>query len=206
MPPLPSAEAEELEVEQAAADTPTVNDEKQEGKKKEGKKRVGSRKLTPMQRMLEIFVEEKGKELKQTTMVSYSTFCKQLGAWLRKHYPNLTSGEFTHEIAVEYLEFVNKGGNSNDKKQVRNRIDENRVSPRTYNNNMKMGRGIFTWAVEHCYLDENPFAKIKKKREGEKTRTIIPAEDRTKIYNYLCRKTQLCAWLCRWCSHLSSVR
>ena len=47
-----------------------------------------------------------------------------------------------------------------------------------------MGRGVFTWAVEHCYLTENPFAKIKKKREGEKTRTIIPAEDRTRIFNY----------------------
>ena len=47
-----------------------------------------------------------------------------------------------------------------------------------------MGRGVFTWAVEHCYLSENPFAKIKKKREGEKTRTIIPAEDRTRIFNY----------------------
>ena len=143
LPPLPSAEAEQQQVEQAVAELPTVSEEKQEKRKP-----VGNRKYTLMQRMLEVFVEEKGKELKKTTMVSYSTFCKQLGKWLEKHYPNLKSGEFTQEIAVEYLEFVNSGGNSNDKKQVRNRIDENRVSPRTYNNNMKMGRGIFTWAVE----------------------------------------------------------
>ena len=178
MPPLPSAEAEEHQADQAVTDMPTVNDEQP----------ISKRKLTPMRVVLEEFVEEKSKELKKTTMVSYTTFCKQLTKWLTEHYPNLKSGEFTQEIAVEYLEFVNNGGNSNDKKVCRKKIQEHRVSPRTYNNNMKMGRGIFTWAVERCYLSENPFAKIKKKREGEKTRTIIPAEDRTKIFNYFMEK------------------
>ena len=174
LPPLPSAQAEQHQAEQAVAPMPTVSEASKPTKRSD----------TPVKKMFEEFIKEKSKELKKTSMVSYSTFCKQLAEWLQKNYPTLTTGEFTQEIAVEYLEFVNRGGNSNGKKVVRTRLHAERVSPRTYNNNMKMGRGVFTWAVEHCYLTENPFAKIKKKREGEKTRTIIPAEDRTRIFNY----------------------
>ena len=174
LPPLPSVQAEQHQAEQAVAPMPTVSEASKPTKRSE----------TPVKKMLEEFIKEKSKELKKTSIVSYSTFCKQLAEWLQKNYPTLTTGEFTQEIAVEYLEFVNRGGNSNGKKVVRTRLHAERVSPRTYNNNMKMGRGVFTWAVEHCYLTENPFAKIKKKREGEKTRTIIPAEDRTRIFNY----------------------
>jgi integrase len=174
LPALPSAQAEQQQAEQAVAPMPTVSEASKPTKRSE----------TPVKKMFEEFIKEKSKELKKTSMVSYSTFCKQLTEWLQKNYPTLTTGDFTQEIAVEYLEFVNRGGNSNGKKVVRTRLHAERVSPRTYNNNMKMGRGVFTWAVEHCYLSENPFAKIKKKREGKKTRTIIPAEDRTRIFNY----------------------
>jgi hypothetical protein len=42
--------------------------------------------------MFEEFIKEKSKELKKTSMVSYSTFCKQLAEWLQKNYPTLTTG------------------------------------------------------------------------------------------------------------------
>jgi len=132
----------------------------------------------------EAFLEEKSQELKAGTMRSYAACCKQICSWVEKEYPNIAMSQFTAELAVEYLDFVNGGGNSTGKKQVRKKIEENRVSPRTYNNNIKMARAFFSWAVEKCYCKVNPFANMKKKREQPKQRTIIPPNVRARIYDY----------------------
>ena len=132
----------------------------------------------------EAFLKEKADELKEGTLRSYKACCKQICTWVEQEYPNMAMSQFTPELAVEYLDFVNGGGNSNGKKQVRKKIDENRVSPRTYNNNIKMARAFFSWAVEKCYCKVNPFSNMKKKREQPKQRTIIPPKDRARIYAY----------------------
>ncbi len=48
-----------------------------------------------------------------------------------------------------------------------------------------MGRALFAWAVEKCYVEVNPFENIKLKKVDEKKRTIVDEESRKKIVEYL---------------------
>ena len=193
MPALPSAEKELIEQKPLKESIKEVIKEQvqsvlvpleEEKKVKTSAPVQGKRAVTPITVMLENFIKEKSEEYKKSTLVSFKTFCNQISAWFETNYPKLQSGNVTHEMIVEYMEFVNNAGNSSGKKAFRKKIATDHVSPRTYNNNLKMGRAVFSWAVERCYMLNNPFDKIKKKREGEKRRTIIPAEDRTKMFKY----------------------
>ena len=82
------------------------------------------------------------------------------------------------------MEFVLTGRNTNEVRQEWRKLENGRVSPRTYNNNIKLGRAFFSWAVEKSYARINPFEKLKHKRAQGKSRTIIPKEDRDRITAY----------------------
>jgi integrase len=62
---------------------------------------------------------------------------------------------------------------------------ERKVGNATYNNNIKMGRALFNWAIERCYTKQNAFEKIKPKKKETKKRIIIPKDVRQKITNHL---------------------
>lgn len=139
---------------------------------------------TPLERVIDLYEADREQELKETTMRSYSCFCKQFKQWLHKHYPTMSASMFSQVHASQYMEFVLEGNNSKGKKQVRKKIKDERVSPRTYNNNVKLARAFFSWAMEKSYVRTNPFEKIKTKKEQGKDRTIIPKADRDKIVAY----------------------
>ena len=46
-------------------------------------------------------------------------------------------------------------------------------------------RVLFNWAIEKGYILSNPFEQIKTKKKEEKKRTLIDAETRKKIIDYL---------------------
>jgi len=148
------------------------------------KPKKNDRKSVKMVDVLTRFEEEKKLELKPTTLHSYSAFCHQLSAWIKKNKPDYTASDFSQVDAVEYMEFVYSGGNSTGKKVGAPKFEESKVTARTYNNNLKLARCFFSWAIEKCYATENPFAKIRVKKEDVKERTLIPIEDRKKIYEY----------------------
>ena len=77
---------------------------------------------------------------------------------------------------------------SKGKKSVRKKIKEDRVSPRTYNNNIKFARALFSWAIEKSYARINPFEHLKQKKAQGKDRTIIPKEVRDRIVAYFREK------------------
>lgn len=139
---------------------------------------------TPLVEVIDLYENDRKHELTATTMCSYSCFCKQFKAWIQKNYPTMTASMFTQVHANMYMEFVLEGNNSKGKKLVRKKIKEDRVSPRTYNNNIKLSRALFSWAMEKSYVRPNPFERLKTKEEQGKERTIIPKEDRDKITAY----------------------
>ena len=137
----------------------------------------------PMPLMLQRYIAAKKHDLTENTMRSYQSFCNNLKKWVLAKYPDLRSNRFTQRMAAEYMDHVLEGHNSNKNGKAR-KHEDGTVSNRTYNNNLKQGRALFSWAMEKCYCDTNPFEKIKTKREETKTRVLIPEAWRRKIREY----------------------
>ena len=133
--------------------------------------------------MIEKFIKDKQRELTENTMRSYQSFCNGLKKWITINHPDLRSNQFTRRMAVEYMDYVLDGNNACKNGKAR-KHEDGTVSNRTYNNNLKQGRALFSWAIEKCYCEENPFEKIKTKREETKTRVLVPENWRKKIREY----------------------
>ena len=128
---------------------------------------------TTLDEVMELYIAEKQKELKADTLRSYRSFCNIFGLWCKKTVPDCKCILFNRTLAIRYMDYV---------------YNERNVSARGYNNQLKMARAFFAWAVEKCYCKENPFEHIKTKREQEKKRILIPQETRTQIKQYFEQK------------------
>ena len=157
---------------------------------------TNSRYFTPFKTVVDLYIKEKQRELSGSTMRTYSCFCKQINDWVKKTLPDCQICQFTRDMACDYMEFVFEGKNSKGKKQVRKKINEDFVSSRTYNNNLKQARAFFAWAVEKCYIVENPFDKIKTKKERMKVRVEIPEDDRKRIAAYFAKRQPAMEIIC----------
>lgn len=124
---------------------------------------------TPIPEVIKLYLADREKALRQTTMVSYRSFCSMFEKWLQVRCPNCKCVLFSKSLAVEYMEYGEM---------------QKEWGAATYNNNLKQARALFSWCVEKCYAKENPFEKIKVKRKEEKKRTLIPEADRKKIREY----------------------
>lgn len=129
------------------------------------------------------FLEEKKVELRETSFRSYRTFCKQFLSWLENCHKSLPCSLMTRQLAVSYMDFVYRGGNSAS--ATSGRKAEGFVSPRTYNNNLKLARALSHWCVEKCYLEDDVFSHISAKKQRQKERITIPSDVRTVLSNYL---------------------
>lgn len=116
-------------------------------------------------------------------MRSYKSFCNYLRNRILKTHPQMSASSFTQRIAVEFMDYLCDNKNTMTKGKGR-KHEDGTISNRTYNNNLKLGRALFSWAVEKCYCDVNPFEKLKTKREETKTRVLIPENWRKKIRAY----------------------
>lgn len=119
--------------------------------------------------LLGVFLAEKKKEVRKDTYRSYSSFCLQFGQFLDRWYPGLPANRFDKRVAVHFLDLKYSAD----------------VTPRTYNNYLKLGRTLLNWLCDHEYLSDNPFARIKAKKVWRKRRTLIPCADRQRIMDYL---------------------
>lgn len=124
---------------------------------------------TKLADLLCVFLAEKKKEVRKDTYRSYSSFCLQFGLFLDRWYPGLPANRFDKRIAVHFLDLKYSAD----------------VTPRTYNNYLKLGRTLFNWLCDHEYISDNPFARIKVKKVWRKRRTLIPSADRQRIMDYL---------------------
>lgn len=132
-----------------------------------------SRLYTPLSVVVEKYLDEKKRELRPDTMRSYSSFCKLFMEWCDENAPKIYSSLFNRVLAIKYMDYF---------------YNVRKVSARTYNNQLKMGRALFNFAKEKCYVKENPFELIHPKREQQKRRILIPREVRTTITEYLQEK------------------
>ena len=119
--------------------------------------------------VLQSFIREKERELKPDTLRSYKSFCNIFGEWVEKNMPCCRCSLFTKVHAVQYMDWY---------------TDTHSSHPRTYNNHLKLANAFFSWAIEKCYTKESPFAHLRPKKVGEKSRTIVPADSRVLVRNY----------------------
>lgn len=122
-----------------------------------------------LQALLDKWIGEKRKELRRDTLRSYMSFASMFGEWCRRNRL-MYLGEVDVRQAARYLDYI---------------YNERDVSTVTRNNQMKLGRAFFSWIIENGLIDKSPFAVCKKKREPDKKRVLIPAEDRARIIAHL---------------------
>lgn len=128
-----------------------------------------SRLYVRIEDVLRAYLDEKSKELRPATMRSYSSFVNIFSAWVEQNAPRIYASLFNRLLAVRYLDYIYSRRN---------------VGIRSWNNQLKMGRAFFSWALQKCYVKENPFEQIKPKREPPKRRILIPGDVRRRIAEY----------------------
>ena len=74
-----------------------------------------------------IYTKEKEKELRESTMRSYKSFCNMLREWVNEHYPAIKMSMFGRAHAVEFLDAMADKG----------------LEARTYNNMIRLGSALF---------------------------------------------------------------
>lgn len=125
---------------------------------------------TPILDLREIYLNNKKRDLRADTMRSYTSMTNLFNEWIEgSNRSEKVTGNFLRYDAICYMDYVYDKGFSN----------------RTYNNTLKGMRAFFSWAVEHCYCKENPFANIKMKTKEAKKRILIDEKSRKKISEYL---------------------
>jgi len=128
---------------------------------------------TPIEKLRDMYLADKKKDVRDATLISYASMTRMFNEWI--HITQRTgkvSGAFRRADAVYYMDF----------------IAAKQVSNRTYNNMLKGMRAFFGWAVEHCYIKENPFTALKTKKKEPKKRKPIDAKSRQRIRKYLTEK------------------
>lgn len=128
------------------------------------------RQRTSITSALENFITEKERELRPASMRSYRSICRVMGNWIVKNYGDIPVGSIKKLHAVRYLEYY---------------YNERNVGNNCYNNQMKLARGVFSWFVQHCYIEVNPFENIAPKIREQKKRGLIDKSTRDKISAYL---------------------
>lgn len=125
---------------------------------------------TPILELRDLYLNNKKRDLRADTMRSYSSMTSMFNEWIEGcNRSGKVTGNFLRYDAICYMDYVYDKGYSN----------------RTYNNTLKGMRALFSWAVEHCYCKENPFANIKTKTKEAKKRILIDEKSRKKISEYL---------------------
>ncbi len=134
-----------------------------------------TRLYTPLSMVISDYLDEKSSELRPDTMRSYRNFCTNFGKWVEETAPGCQAILFNKVLAIRYLDYCFK---------------ERKLKGRSWNNKLKSARALFAWALEKCYIKENPFVGIKTKREEEKKRVLVPPEARQRISAW-CREHNL---------------
>ena len=120
---------------------------------------------------LDAYLTDKGRDLREASMVSYTSVAKILKDWLvEKGIGEIACIKFNVSIARQFME------------DLRNRPKFNN---NTYNTYLKKYRAAFNWLKEHEFVNDNPFDQIKTLQKQEKMRGLIPPEARDKVINYV---------------------
>lgn len=128
-----------------------------------------------------LYIEAKHKDIRPTTFRSYSSFTNIIRNWVNSKYPELKMACFNRQIAIEFLEDMEKKN----------------LGARTYNNMIRLGSALFGWAIKKGYTVTNPFENQDRKRETTKKRTIIKQEDQILIDKWFAENRPVMRIVCR---------
>lgn len=127
---------------------------------------------TPITAVIDEYLRDKANDVRPDTLINYRSFCKVFREFVDTMCPGARCDAFNKVLAVKFMDHLR---------------DDKELQGRAYNNRLKQARALFSWMVDRCYAKENPFASMKRKRETEKKRILIPAEYRARIADY-CRE------------------
>lgn len=122
--------------------------------------------------VIEKFLTVKKKELRKSSIESYTSILKNFEIWLSKKYKidKLYIYTIDSNVVRQYFDFL---------------YIEKGITERTYNNYRSILVTIWNWLVENGYSKTNVFVTLKKKKNKKKTRIIIPRVKLEEIFLYL---------------------
>ncbi|NQT77642.1 MAG: site-specific integrase [Bacteroidetes bacterium] len=135
-----------------------------------------SRQYYKIEDVITAFLRDK-RGLRKDTLRTYQSEIDFLMKFIREKYqPDMYVVSFDKSKAIQYMECC---------------WDSRKIGAVRYNNILAVCRVIFNWMIEKQYIKDNPFAILKKKKTGSKTRVMdIDPADRKKIREYLSRKNR----------------
>ena len=137
---------------------------------------------------MDSFLKVKGKETEANSMRSYNSYIKILKNWLHEYgfKKDMYACSFTKSVALDFMNDVE---------------DDERISPRTYNNYRAFYFGFFNWTIEKGYLTVNPFSEIKKKPKKltKKVRRTLTNEELQRLFEHLQEENRMYLVMCLLC-------
>lgn len=126
-------------------------------------------------------------------MRSYRSYISMFKTWLKDK--GLSEDAYvcaiTYEVAMELMDDVDS---------------RKEISPRTYNNYLMFFRLLFNWMIEHDFISDNPFDRIKRKPKKltKKKRRILTDHELNMLFEYLGKNNPnyLCMALLCYCCFL----
>lgn len=138
---------------------------------------------------LNLALSIKSNETKKSTNLRYSSFVTRFELYLKlKGQEDIELSAFRKRDAHHYLDYV---------------LCEKKVSPVTRNNYLQAMKTLFYVLTEREYMEENPFAKIKKLKAPKKRRKMFNKLERSIVSNYLRKYDDglfLAVTLCYYCA------
>ena len=154
---------------------------------------IAPRATTKLFEALDLFLKVKAKEAEENSMRSYRSYISMFKTWLKDK--DISEDAYvcaiTYEVAMELMDDVDS------------RKD---ISPRTYNNYLMFFRLLFNWMIEHDFISDNPFDRIKRKPKKlmKKKRRILTDHELNMLFEYLGKNNPnyLCMSLLCYCCFL----
>lgn len=126
---------------------------------------------------LDVALLMKCKTDRELTKITYTSFRNIFCEWItEKGWQGLPIAEFNRNCAIEFLDWVLMTRQTKAGAPIRNR---------TYNNYLINMRSLFYVLKERGYIDDNPFANHKPRKEEQKLRHAFEQQDSDIIAKYV---------------------
>ena len=154
---------------------------------------IAPRATTKLFEALDLFLKVKAKEAEENSMRSYRSYISMFKTWLKDK--DISEDAYvcaiTYEVAMELMDDVDS---------------RKEISPRTYNNYLMFFRLLFNWMIEHDFISDNPFDRIKRKPKKltKKKRRILTDHELNTLFEFLGKNNPnyLCMALLCYCCFL----
>lgn len=154
---------------------------------------IAPRATTKLFEALDLFLKVKAKEAEENSMRSYRSYISMFKTWLKDK--DISEDAYvcaiTYEVAMELMDDVDS---------------RKEISPRTYNNYLMFFRLLFNWMIDHDFISDNPFDRIKRKPKKltKKKRRIFTDRELNTLSEFLGKNNPnyLCMALLCYCCFL----